>query len=66
MPEYTQESIAAALNAIQAGQSLRSAAKDYSIPLSTLHDRKHSSEDTRIAHEHQQRLSNSQEKVLVQ
>ena len=52
MLKYTQESIAAALNAIQASQSLRSVAKDYSIPLSTLHDRKHSSKDTRTAYKH--------------
>ena len=65
MPDYTEDAITAALNAVQTGQSLRSAAKDYSIPLTTLYRRKHGSEDTRTAHEHQQRLSNSQEKVLV-
>ena len=53
MPDYTKEAITTAFNAVQAGQSLRSAAKDYGIPLTTLYRRKHGSEDTWTAHEHQ-------------
>ena len=65
MRPYTNSMLTAALNAVSNSQSIRSASKDYGIPQSTLQSRKKGSEDTRIAHEHQQRLSSSQEKVLV-
>ena len=52
MRNYTEATLAAALNAVQNGQSVKSASKDYGVPRSTLQGRRNGSENTRTAHEH--------------
>lgn len=65
MPHYNESDIANALNALQSGVSLRKAAKDWGIPLSTLHDRFKGSTSIRKAMQHTQRLSADQESSLA-
>ena len=64
-PQYTQEDLDSALQAIAGGQSVRKAALEWGIPRSTLHDRVHGTECHTEAAQDQQRLSPAQEKRLA-
>jgi predicted transcriptional regulator len=65
MPRYTESDLQNALDALQAGSSLRKASKDWNIPLSTLYDRVNGSTSRRDANQHNQRLSETQETSLA-
>ena len=64
-PTYTQSALSEALDAVKSGSSIRKAAVDYGIPLSTLHGRIKGSTSSREAQQHTQRLSPTQEASLV-
>ncbi len=65
MPYYTKFNLTNALNALQSGTSLRTAAKDWGIPLSTLYGRSKGRVSNREAQQHTQRLSIDQESRIV-
>lgn len=65
MPDYTDSDLSNALDALQSGLSLRKAAKDWGIPLSTLYDRSKGSTSRKDANKHNQRLSADQEASLA-
>ena len=64
-PQYTQDDLDMALQAIAGGKSVRKAALEWGIPRSTLQDRVHGTETHHEAAEDQQRLSPAQEKRLA-
>jgi hypothetical protein len=65
MPSYTENALQAAINAVNSGEKLRCVARDYGIPLATLHNRMNGREPRKVAHTFQQRLSIAQEAHLV-
>jgi len=64
-PTYTESNLLNALNAVKSGSSIRQAARDWGIPLTTLHGRIVGRVSRREANEHTQRLSPTQEASLV-
>ncbi|KAF3903182.1 hypothetical protein ABW20_dc0100068 [Dactylellina cionopaga] len=64
--QYTEADVAAAIEAVQNGKSLRYAAATYAIPRTTLQNRLNSGQPHNIAHEGQQRLSNAQEEIIAE
>src|SRR6266699_61634 len=66
MPSYTENTLAAAIDAVNAGTPLRRAARDYGIPLTTLHHRLGGRQSKPIAHTFQQKLSPVQESRLAE
>ena len=56
-PTYTESNLLNALNAVKSGSSIRQAARDWGIPLTTLHGRIVGRVSRREANEHTQRLS---------
>ena len=66
MPLYTEDTLAAALNAVNSGTPLRRAAYDFGIPLATLHDHRASRQSKTTAHMSQQKLSPIQESRLAE
>jgi len=66
MPSYTENALTAALNAVNAGEPLRRAARDYGIPEATLCDRRAGRQAKTTAHTFQQKLSPVQENRLAE
>ena len=66
MPLYIEDTLAAALNAVNSGTPLRRAARDFGIPLATLHDRRAGQQSKTTAHMSQQKLSPIQESRLAE
>src|SRR6266699_5641784 len=66
MPSYTENTFAAAIDAVNAGTPLRRAAREYGIPKATLRDRRADRQAKTIAHTFQQKLSPIQESRLTE
>jgi len=66
MPSYTEDTLAAVLNTVNLGILLRRAARDFGIPLATLHDRRAGRQSKTTAHMSQQKLSPIQESRLAE
>src|SRR6266699_309799 len=66
MPLYIEDTLAAALNAVNSGTPLRRAVRDFGIPLATLHDRRVGQQSKTTAHMSQQKLSPIQESRLAE
>src|SRR6266566_5652136 len=66
MPLYTEDTLAAALNAVNSDIPLRRAAHNFGIPLATLHDRRAGRQSKTTAHISQQKLSPIQESRLAE
>ncbi len=66
MPLYTEDTLAATLNAVNSGTPLRRAAHNFGIPLATLHDRRAGRQSKTTAHISQQKLSPIQESRLAE
>src|SRR6266566_6891479 len=66
MPLYTEDTLAAALNAVNSGTPLRRAVRDFGIPLATLHDCRASRQLKTIVYMSQQKLSPIQENRLAE
>ncbi|KAK2739877.1 transposase [Colletotrichum kahawae] len=64
MRQYTEDEVSQALEAIEAGASLRKASSQYGVPRTTLQSRIHGTQAGDIAFSDQQRLSLSQESHL--
>ena len=62
---YTKEDVSRAIDVVSNRLSAKKASKEWGIPYHTLTDRLHSAEPHSVAHSHQQRLSDVQEKHLV-
>ncbi|KAF4411459.1 hypothetical protein CGGC5_v007221 [Colletotrichum fructicola Nara gc5] len=65
MPQYTEFEISQAIDAVSNGKSQREAAREYGIPLATLHHRLQGRQPRAAAFEDFQRLSASQEAKLA-
>ena len=63
--DYTEADVARALFALESGTSLRQAAREHNVPLSTLHDRIKGTQPATVAFEFRQILSSVQEKHLA-
>lgn len=66
MPNYTENTLRAAIDAVNSGTSIRRAAKDYGIPLTTLHNRLAGREPRKTAYTFRQKLSPVQEAQLTE
>ena len=66
MPSYTENALAAAINAVNTGTPLRRAARDYSIPETTLRYRRAGRQSRTDAHASEQKLSPIQESRLAE
>ncbi len=66
MPSYTENTLAAAIDAVNAGTPLRCVARDYGIPEAILRDRRAGRQAKTIAHTFQQKLSFIQESRLAE
>src|SRR6266699_3395571 len=66
MPSYTENTLAAAIDAVNAGTPLRRAAHDYNIPLTTLRHRLAGRQSKTTIHTFQQKLSSVQESRLAE
>ncbi len=66
MPRYTEKELQDAISSVQAGGSVKAAARIHGVPTQTLRDRLKRTQPHRQAHEGQQRLSNVQEQEMVQ
>ena len=66
MPSYTENALAAAINAVNTGTPLRRAARDYSIPETTLQYRHAGRQSRTDAHTSEQKLSPIQESRLAE
>src|SRR6266699_1197322 len=66
MPSYTEDTFTAAINAVNAGTLVKRAARDYSIPITTLRHRLTGRQSKTIAHTSQQKLSSIQESRLAE
>jgi len=62
---YTEEQVQRALFAVENGQKLREAAREYGIPHSTLNNRFHGTRTIQEAHNDQKLLSPEQEDMLA-
>ena len=62
---YTEEDVSGAIDAVSNRLSAKKALKEWGIPYHMLTNRLHSAEPHSVAHSHQQRLSDVQEKHLV-
>lgn len=65
-PQWAEEDVQRALNAITNGMSIQKAGREYGVPRSTLQDRIKGALSKQEAHEHEQRLSQVQEDHLAQ
>jgi hypothetical protein len=65
MPAYNENTLTAALNAVNAGVPIKRAARDYGIPESTIRNRRDGRQAKTIAHTFQQKLSPVQEGRLA-
>ena len=66
MPLYTEDTLAAAFNAVNSGTPFRRAAHDFGISLATLHDCRASRQLKTIVYMSQQKLSPIQENRLAE
>src|SRR6266699_2783466 len=66
MPSYTENALAAAINAVNTGTPLRRAARDYDIPEATLQHRRTGRQSRIDAHTSEQKLSPIQENRLAE
>src|SRR6266566_1243497 len=66
MPSYIEDTFAAVLNAVNSGIPFQRAARDFGIPLATLHDRRAVRQLKTTAHISQQKLSPIQENRLAE
>jgi len=66
MPSYTENALAAALNAVDRGDPIRRVARDYGIPRTTLQHRLAGRQTKTTAHTFQQKLSPVQESRLAE
>ena len=66
MPSYTENALAAAINAVNTGTPLRRAARDYGIPEATLRHRRTGRQSRIDAYMSEQKLSSIQENRLAE
>ncbi|KAL5612103.1 hypothetical protein BROUX41_000349 [Berkeleyomyces rouxiae] len=66
MPQYSEDDINHAINAVSNGQSIRSASREWGVPMRTLQHRTHGTQRREAAFSHLQRLAPTQESHLAE